>query len=144
MPGKRKGVVVTHHEGIPQWDSVSSISSVSGTDETSEREMETAISPVPPEESPVFTIGSVETAITPDVLVNGSGPKSLGCPVRKTALPEIPLTSVDSGVDTDPFSESWAATPGGLSEREGTVTYCMYTCIYAVEPLNDLHSGTAQ
>ena len=117
IPNKRRGVVQRESGGI-QWDSVSSISSISelsegpttGTDEMSERETVASVSPVPlpSYDSPVFSVGSVESP-TPEVLLNGSGVGSSGVP-----HPDTPPNSLDSGVIADPLSGSWAGSLGKL------------------------------
>ena len=114
IPGKRKGMVQRESGGV-QWDSVSSISSISelsecpttGTDETSERDGEVNVSPVPPScDMPVFSIGSGEPSNRVGVtMVNGSTPPTDPQP-----------SSLDSGVITDGVSGSWTTASGVLGE----------------------------
>ena len=110
ITNKRRGVVQRESGGI-QWDSVSSVSSISelsegptttGTDEMSERETVASVSPVPASyDTSVFSVDSVESS-TPEVLLNGSTPPN----------------SLDSGVIADPLSGSWAGSLGEW-EKEG-------------------------
>ena len=104
-----------------QWDSVSSISSVSelsecpttGTDESRDRDLEQNVSPLPRER--IFTVGSVETTIS-DISINGSVPHGSGYPIPEMVVRETPSSSQnteDSGIIiTDPLSVSWNAASG--------------------------------
>ena len=122
IPNKRRGVVQRESGGI-QWDSVSSISSISeisegrttGTDEMSERETIASVSPVPLYDSPVFSVGSMESP-TPEMLLNGSGVGSSGVP-----HPDTQPNSLDSGVISDPLSGSWAGSLGKLGRSENVM-----------------------
>lgn len=129
MAGKRKGIV---NPDSAQWDSVSSVSSVSEhseclttwTDEASERDMDMNLSPIPPpphELATMFTIGSLESSTSSsDILGNGSVAKSHGCVVPTLSLqPVTPTNSLDSGVITDPLTGSWITASGSLGESKG-------------------------
>lgn len=109
IPGKRKGM----HRDI-QWDSGSSVSSISENSEgqATERELEQNLSPTSYEPT-AFTIGSVETSIY-DTLTNGSVPSSVPLPGR--AADGTPPSSLATD-DSDPFSGSWTVMPSSYGKE---------------------------